>query len=161
RYLHERGMAITLTSNGFTAAALDDEELAWLADLEVSLDFPTEREQDAWRGPGNWRLVLDQTDRARRLGVSTTIVSVMMRTNYVRLREIAELAARHDATFRVNVYQPVKSDAFSLGYDEFWDGFRILLESWPLAICNEPIVRALAGFGAVSGCGRTTIRVTP
>jgi radical SAM protein with 4Fe4S-binding SPASM domain len=59
------------------------------------------------------------------------------------------------------VYQPVKSDAFSLGYDEFWDGFRVLLETSPLAICNEPIVRALAGFDAVSGCGRTTIRVTP
>src|SRR5262245_52000666 len=161
RYLHERGTAITVTSNGFTAAVLDDEELRWLADVEFSLDFPTEYDQDAWRGPGNWRLVLDQTDRCRRLGVPITIVSVMMRTNYDRLSDIAELAATHAATFRVNVYQPVKSDVFSLGYNEFWDGFRMLLESSPLAICNEPIVRALAGFDAASGCGRTTIRVTP
>jgi radical SAM protein with 4Fe4S-binding SPASM domain len=161
RYLHERGTAIALTSNGFTAAALEDEELQWLADVEFSLDFPTEREQDAWRGPENWRLVLDQTDRARRLDVPVTIVSVMMRTNYDRLSKIADLAAVHGATFRVNVYQPVKTDAFSLGYEEFWEGFRLLFESSPLAVCREPIVQALAGFDALSGCGRTTIRVTP
>jgi radical SAM protein with 4Fe4S-binding SPASM domain len=161
RYLHDSGAAITLTSNGFTAAALDDEELCWLADLEFSLDFPTERDQDVWRGPGNWQLVLDQTDRARRLGVAITIVSVMMRTNYDKLPEIAGLAAEHGATFRVNVYQPVKTDAFSLRYDEFWNGFGMLLASSLPSICNEPIVRALAGFDAVTGCGRTTIRVTP
>ena len=35
-----------------------------------------------------------------------------MRTNYDKLPEIGVLAARHGANFRVNVYQPVKTDAF-------------------------------------------------
>jgi MoaA/NifB/PqqE/SkfB family radical SAM enzyme len=82
RYLRERGTTIALTSNGYTAAILSDEELCSFADIEFSLDFATEREQDSWRGPGNWRLVLDQTGRALRLGVSVTIIAVMMRTNY-------------------------------------------------------------------------------
>src|SRR5262249_30810199 len=60
RYLHERGTAVTLTSNGFTAAAVDDEELGWLSDGRFPLDFATQREQDAWRGPGKWRPVLRQ-----------------------------------------------------------------------------------------------------
>jgi radical SAM protein with 4Fe4S-binding SPASM domain len=162
RYLRERGTTIALTSNGYTAAVLSDEKLCWFGDLEFSLDFPTEWEQDSWRGPGNWRLVLDQTERALRLGVRVTIIAVMMRTNYDKLSEIGALAARHGANFRVNVYQPVKTDAFSLDYEQFWTGFQRLLESCPLVVCNEPIVRAILGFDAVSGgCGKGTIRVTP
>jgi radical SAM protein with 4Fe4S-binding SPASM domain len=162
RYLRQCGVTIALTSNGYTAAVLSDDELRSFADIEFSLDFATEREQDSWRGAGNWRLVLDQTARAQRLGVTVTIIAVMMRTNYDKLPEIGTLAARHGANFRVNVYQPVKTDAFSLSYDQFWTGFQKLLESCPLAVCNEPIVRAILGFEAApGGCGKSTIRVTP
>jgi len=162
QYLRDRGTTIALTSNGYSAAVLSDDELRSFADLEFSLDFATEREQDIWRGPGNWRLVLDQTARVLGLGITVTIIAVMMRTNYDKLPEIGALAARHGANFRVNVYQPVKTDAFSLDYDQFWTGFQRLLESCPLAVCNEPIVRAILGFDAVSGgCGKGTIRVTP
>jgi radical SAM protein with 4Fe4S-binding SPASM domain len=155
QYLRDRGTTIALTSNGYSAAVLSDDELRFFADLEFSLDFATEREQDSWRGPGNWRLVLDQTARVLRLGVPVTIIAVMMRTNYDKLPEIGALAARHGANFRVNVYQPVKTDAFSLDYQQFWAGFQRLLESFPLAVCNEPIVRAILGFEAVSGgCGK-------
>ena len=161
-YLRNRGIATALTSNGYSAAALDNRELGWLTDLEFSLDFATEKEQDSWRGPGNWRLVFEQAVRAQKLGVVVTIVAVMMRTNYDRLADIGSLATKHGANFRVNVYQPVKTDAFSLNYDQFWTGFQLLLETCPLAVCSEPIVRALLGFEApITGCGRTTIRVTP
>ena len=81
RYLRDRGITTAMTSNGYSASALNDEELGWLTDLEFSLDFPTETEQDSWRGPGNWRLVFEQTARAQRLGVAVTIIAVMMRTN--------------------------------------------------------------------------------
>jgi hypothetical protein len=47
----------------------------------------------------------------------------MMRTNYNRLVELGSLAAQHGVSFRVNVYQPVKTDSFSLDYDQFWAGF--------------------------------------
>jgi radical SAM protein with 4Fe4S-binding SPASM domain len=162
RYLRDRGIRVALTSNGYSAAALNDEELGWLADLEFSLDFATEAEQDSWRGPGNWRLVFEQTARAQRLGVAVTFVAVMMRTNYDRLAELGSLAAKYRANFRVNIYQPVKTAAFSLNYDQFWAGFGQLLESCPLAVCSEPIVRALLGFETPSlGCGHNTIRVTP
>jgi radical SAM protein with 4Fe4S-binding SPASM domain len=160
--LHGRGLVVTLTSNGYSTSVLDDEELRWLHDVEFSLDFATESEQDAWRGPGNWRLVLGETERARRLGVAVTIIAVMMRTNYARLPAIAEVAAAHGAAFRVNVYQAVKTDAFSLTYDQFWTGFQLLLDACPLAVCSEPLVRAVLGIHPrVEGCGCATVRVTP
>jgi radical SAM protein with 4Fe4S-binding SPASM domain len=162
RYLRERGTTMALTSNGYTAAVLGDDDLRCFTDLEFSLDFATEQEQDRWRGAGNWRLVLEQTARALELGVRVTIIAVMMRTNYDKLPEIGALAARHRASFRVNVYQAVKTDAFSLDYEQFWIGFQRLMESCPLAVCNEPIVRAILGFDAApGGCGKSTIRVTP
>jgi len=160
--LHQRGIPVTLTSNGYTTRVLEDEALRRLAHVEFSLDFATETEQDAWRGPGNWRLVLEQSARARRLGVPVTIVAVMMRTNWDRISAIAAVAVTHGASFRVNVYQAVKTNAFSLTYDQFWDGFRLLVESCALEACTEPIVRAVLGLGPVrGGCGRATVRVTP
>jgi radical SAM protein with 4Fe4S-binding SPASM domain len=160
--LHARGLVVSLTSNGYSTSVLDDEDLRTLRDVEFSLDFATESEQDAWRGPGNWSLVLRETARARRLGIAVTIVAVMMRTNYDRLGAIARVAAAHGAAFRVNVYQAVKTDAFSLTYDQFWAGFRLLLEACPVAVCSEPLVRAVLGLGPrAEGCGCTTVRVTP
>src|SRR5215469_6119481 len=116
RYLRGCGIKIALTSNGHSAAVLSDEELGWLTDLEFSLDFATEAEQDTWRGSGNWRLVFEQIVRARKVGVAVTIVAVVMRTNYDKLAALGTLAVNHGANFRVNVYQPVKTDAFSLNY---------------------------------------------
>ena len=60
----------------------------------------------------------------RRLGVAVTIIAVMMRTNYVRLAEVAAIAKQFDAPLRVNVYQSVRTDTFALTYDEYWAGFR-------------------------------------
>jgi len=162
RELHARGLVVNLTSNGYSTSVLDDGELRALHDVEFSLDFATESEQDAWRGAGNWRLVLAEMARARRLGVAVTVIAVMMRTNYAKLPAIAAVAAAHGAAFRVNVYQAVKTDAFSLTYDQFWAGFRLLLEACPVAVCSEPLVRAVLGIHPrAEGCGCTTVRVTP
>jgi radical SAM protein with 4Fe4S-binding SPASM domain len=162
RYLSAQGIATSVTSNGYTLSILDDAELQAFHDVEVSIDFPSEAEQDAFRGPGNWRLVLDQLDRCRRLGVTTTVIAVMMRLNYTRLADVARVAADHGAYFRVNVYQPVKSDAFTLSYEQYWEGFRRLFAATQLVSCSEPLVNALLGLGGDgSGCGRQTVRVTP
>jgi radical SAM protein with 4Fe4S-binding SPASM domain len=158
-----RGVKLSLTSNGFTIDRSSDDTLRAFREVEVSIDFPTEAEQDAFRGPGNWRRVMGSVQRLRRLGVTVTVLSVMMKTNYRRLPEIARLAFDLDANFRVNVYQPVKTDAFTLTYEEFWDGFRRLLAATRLVSTTEPILDAMLGapFASGSGCGRRTVRVSP
>ncbi len=160
-YLRERDVATSITSNGYTLSIVDDDQLRAFHDVEVSIDFPTEAEQDAFRGPGNWRLVLEQLDRCRRLGVTATVIAVMMRTNYDRLAEVARVAAEHGAYFRVNVYQPVRADAFTLSYEQYWEGFRGLFAATRIVSCSEPLVNALLGLGGGCGCGRSTVRVTP
>ncbi len=161
-YLRGLEVKLTITSNGFSAAELSDEELRWFHDIEFSLDFPTEAEQDAFRGPGNWRLIMEQLVRCRRLGVSTAVTAVMMSTNYNRLAAIARVAAEQGAVFRVNVYQAIKTDQFTLSYEQFWEGFRLLFAESEVIACSEPLVRAILGLkGRAHGCGVETVRLTP
>lgn len=161
--LARRGVRLSLTSNGYTIDHSSDQTLTSFREVEVSIDFPTESEQDAFRGPGNWGRVMAAIGRAHRLGVTVTVLSVMMKTNYRRLSEIASVAFRAGAHYRVNVYQPVKTDRFTLTYQEYWEGFRRLLAATRLVNTTEPILNAMLGapFRNGSGCGRQTVRVTP
>lgn len=162
RELRARPLKLTITSNGHSIEVLADEELKGFSDVEFSLDYPTEAEQDAQRGPGNWRLLHEQAARCVRLGVPVTFIAVMMKANHLRLAEIASIARRFNAPLRVNVYQAVRSDAFALTYEEFWAGFRALFAATDVIAIGEPLVRAMAGLPKrTGGCGVGTIRVTP
>src|SRR5712691_5257146 len=163
RELAARGVKLSLTSNGYTIERSSDETLRAFREVEVSIDFPTEPEQDAFRGRGNWKRVMAAIERAQGLAVTVTVLTVMMKTNIRRLPEIAKVAFTASANYRVNVYQPVKTDAFTLTYEEFWDGFRRLLAAARLVSTTEPILNAMLGapFKNGSGCGRQTVRITP
>jgi radical SAM protein with 4Fe4S-binding SPASM domain len=161
-YLRKKPIQLTITSNGHSVAVLEDDELRAFHDIEFSLDYPTQREQDVQRGPGNWELVHRQAERCVRLGVPVTIIAVMMKANYLRLAEVARVAKRLDAPLRVNVYQAVRSDIYALSYEEYWEGFRHLFAETDVIAIGEPLVRAMAGLPpAHGGCGVSTVRVTP
>jgi radical SAM protein with 4Fe4S-binding SPASM domain len=153
---------LTITSNGHSAAVLSDDEIRAFHDIEFSLDYPTKDEQDAQRGAGNWALIHDQAARCVRLGTPVTFISVMMKANYLRLAEVARVAKRYQAPLRVNVYQAVRSDIYSLTYEEYWQGFRALFAETDVIAIGEPLVRAMAGLThRIGGCGVSTVRITP
>jgi len=161
-FFRSQPIKLTITSNGHSIAVLEDAELRSFADVEFSLDYPTRDEQDAQRGAGNWDLIQQQARRCRELGVGVTIIAVMMRSNHLRLAEIAEVAAAFDAPLRLNVYQAVRSDSYALTYDEYWDGFAKLFAETDAIAVGEPLVRAMAGLPPrLGGCGVATVRVTP
>ena len=161
-YLRSQPVKLTITSNGHSVAVLEDSELRAFHDIEFSLDYPTQAEQDMQRGPGNWALVQEQAARCVKLGVPVTVVAVMMKSNYLRLAEVARVAKKFDAPLRVNVYQAVRSDIYALSYEEYWEGFRRLFRETDVIAIGEPLVRALAGLPPLpGGCGVSTVRVTP
>ena len=161
-YLRTKPVKLTITSNGHSIATLEDSELRAFHDIEFSLDYPTQAEQNTQRGPGNWELIHRQAERCVRLGVPVTIIAVMMKPNYLRLAEVARVAKQFDAPLRVNVYQSVRSDLYALSYKEYWEGFRRLFEETDVIAIGEPLVRAMAGLPPLlGGCGVSTIRVTP
>jgi radical SAM protein with 4Fe4S-binding SPASM domain len=163
-FLRTQPIKLTITSNGHSVALLDDERLRSFHDVEFSLDYPTREEQDAQRGPGNWSLIHEQAERSRDLGVPVTIVAVMMKSNHLKLAEVARIARKFEAPLRVNVYQSVRTDAYALTYSEYWEGFRRLFAETDVIAIGEPLVRAMAGFPPPEvdcGCGAGTVRVTP
>ena len=161
-YLRTKPAKLTITSNGHSVAILQDDELKAFHDIEFSLDYPTKAEQDAQRGAGNWELVHQQAERCRRLQVPVTIVALMMKSNYLRLADVARVAKQFDAPLRLNVYQAVRSDVYALTYDEYWEGFRRLFAETDVIAIGEPLVRAMAGLPPrQGGCGVSTVRVTP
>jgi radical SAM protein with 4Fe4S-binding SPASM domain len=161
-YLRTQPVKLTITSNGHSVAVLEDDELRAFHDIEFSLDYATQADQDAQRGHGNWELIHQQAERCRRLRIPVTIVAVMMKSNYMRLADVARVAKRFDAPLRVNVYQAVRSDIYALSYEEYWEGFRRLFEETDVIAIGEPLVRAMAGLPPLrGGCGVSTVRVTP
>jgi radical SAM protein with 4Fe4S-binding SPASM domain len=161
-YLRTQPIKLTITSNGHSVAVLDDDELRVFHDIEFSLDFPTQAEQDAQRGSGNWALIHRQAERCVKLGVPVTIIAVMMKSNYLRLANVARVAKRFGAPLRVNVYQSVRSDVYALTYEQYWEGFQRLFAETDVIAIGEPLVRAMAGLGPLrGGCGVNTVRVTP
>jgi radical SAM protein with 4Fe4S-binding SPASM domain len=161
-YLRIQPVKLTLTSNGHSVAVLEDDELRAFHDIEFSVDYSTQAEQDAQRGPGNWALIHQQAERCVGLGVPVTVIAVMMKANYLRLADVARVAKQFDAPLRVNVYQAVRSDIYALTYEEYWTGFRSLFAETDVIAIGEPLVRAMAGLPPLKGgCGVSTVRVTP
>jgi radical SAM protein with 4Fe4S-binding SPASM domain len=161
-YLRTKPVKLTITSNGHSVTVLEDDELRAFHDIEFSLDYPTQAEQDAQRGPGNWELIHQQAERCRKLEIPVTIIAVMMKSNYLRLADVAWVAKQFDAPLRVNVYQSVRSDLYALSYDEYWEGFQRLFEQTDVIAIGEPLVRAMAGLPPLlAGCGVSAVRVTP
>ncbi len=160
-YLRGLPAKLTITSNGHSIAVLDDADVRAFHDVEFSLDYPSEAEQDAQRGAGNWALVHQQAARCVALGVPVTIIAVMMKSNYLRLAAVARVARQWNAPLRVNVYQSVRSDLYALSYQEYWEGFRMLFAETDVIDIGEPLVRAIAGLPPrKGGCGIRTVRVT-
>ncbi len=161
-YLHNRGVRMSVASNGYTLTAISDEVLQAFSDVEVSIDFPDEAGQDTFRAKGNWALVQNAIDRCFRQGVEVSILMTLMSVNFDRVAEMVTLARRSGVNLRVNAYQPVKTGDFRLSYTQFWQSYRDLLLNGRMLSCSEPVVRAAMGLEpAASPCGRNSIRVNP
>src|SRR5258708_9713409 len=73
-YLQTKPVKLTITSNGHSVALLEDKELGAFHDIEFSLDYATQAEQDAQRGHGNWPLIHRQSERCRKLCIPVRII---------------------------------------------------------------------------------------
>jgi radical SAM protein with 4Fe4S-binding SPASM domain len=162
-YLAGRSIKMSMASNGYSLTEMPASLLRRFHDVELSVDFATREQQDAFRGAGNWDCVMDAIDRCHAHGVEVTLLATLMNTNYDHMDRLVGVAGQAGANLRVNVYQPVGQDDFLLSYEQFWEGYRRLLGAGRLLSTSEPIVNAMLGLDSLVGspCGRQSIRFTP
>jgi radical SAM protein with 4Fe4S-binding SPASM domain len=162
-FLHAKAIKLTLASNGYTLSITPDAVLNYFGDVEFSVDFPDQKRHDQFRGPGNWKTVWDGITRCRRLGIRVSVLAVLMNLNHADLGDIAELAASHEADFRVNVYQPMHTAEFMPSFEQYWHAFEHLFARSEILSVTEPLVNTFLGLENLNGpvCGGRSIRVTP
>ena len=162
-YLRRRKIKLTLASNGYTLSITPDDILKYFGDVEFSVDFPDQARQDKFRGKGNWKTVMKGVERCRRLGIRVSILAVLMNLNYKDLGDIAGLAASFGSDFRVNVYQPMYTEAFSPSFEQYWQAFKILFDHSEFISVTEPLVNTFLGLNGLRGtpCGGQSMRITP
>ena len=161
-FLSTQNINISVASNGLTLTSLPEKYLKLFHDVEVSIDFPTKNGQDEFRGKGNWDLVHQAIERCKREKIQLSILTTLISINFNKMDQMVDLARSHDVNLRVCVYQAVNSNKYHLNYNEFWEGFRLLLSASKLISCSEPVVRAVLNLGDVySPCGYKSIRINP
>lgn len=101
-----RGIAVTMTTNGHSAKVLTDDVLRLFRDVEFSIDYPDIGAHNDARGAGNWELIEEQMARCASLGVSTTLVSVLMSTNAHAVPALLALAATRSALCGLTFIRP-------------------------------------------------------
>ncbi|MFX1479035.1 MAG: radical SAM protein [Promethearchaeota archaeon] len=161
-FLAQQDFKLSIASNGLTLTSLPDKYLQIFNDVEVSVDFPTKREQDQFRCEGNWDLTHKVIDRCKDLGIEMTILTTMMSNNYDKMDKMVEHARLYNLNLRVSAFQSVNTNKFHMDYNQFWEGYRLLLSSSKLVSCSEPVVRSVLSLDNVySPCGHKSIRINP
>ncbi|MEJ2512216.1 MAG: radical SAM protein [Anaerolineales bacterium] len=64
-YLNQIGVKLSIASNGHSLTTAPEHILKMFSDVELSIDFPTENEQDTFRGLGIGHWCMKQSNVAR------------------------------------------------------------------------------------------------
>ena len=164
---HEMGIKMSLTSNGYSIMVLPDEQLKKFNDLDVSLDFANEEQQNTFRKGYSWNFVDEAIKKCRRLGIEFSITTALMNVNYKEVPKLLARAAEEGCNLRVNIFKPVPQAGvfkYKLSFDEFWEGIRLLFTHGKLISCSEPIVNAMLNIQPIvpkSPCGSKSLRIHP
>ena len=167
-FLAKKGVKLSLTTNGFSVANIDDERLKLFHDIDFSLEFPTRDLQNEYRGNKSWEMVISGMERCKKLNIPFSIATVLMKKNADMLVGFSELMRTYGCYLRINVLKSntdeTKASDYALTYDLFWKTFAQLFEKYSLVSCSEPILCAALKFdNTVNGvpCGQSSIRIQP
>jgi mycofactocin radical SAM maturase len=108
RYAHEKGLVTCVSTNGILIDKAFAGRLSKLTMLylQVSLDGATADVNDAIRGTGTYRKIMDAMDCLASQHVPFSINTVLTRLNFSQLDELRKLARAYKADLRVSRFRP-------------------------------------------------------
>lgn len=162
--LSERNIKFSITSNGYTTMSLPDHILKKIHDVDISVDYGFEVENDTFRSKGSFQNAINSIKRLKSLGVEVSLVSCMTNKNFSEFGNLFEIVKSFDINLRVNIYKPVHNTNLSLSYDQFWNGIQYLFSYGELIACSEPVVNTVIQDRRIRigcNCGKGSFRVKP
>jgi radical SAM protein with 4Fe4S-binding SPASM domain len=161
------GLPVGLTTNGVTFRELRQhhpEALAWLNDVDFSLDWPAREEHDAARGAPLFDLVVDSIRRCGELGLPCSITVCATRENFTAptIAGFLDLAGRLGCELRVNMLKPVEPYLLARmpTRDQFYAGFAQLMAATDCLTQAEGCLTAFTASGAAGcPCGLRSFRI--
>jgi radical SAM protein with 4Fe4S-binding SPASM domain len=166
-WCYDKGIKLAVTSNGYTINQLSDERMKKFNDVDISLDFPDEKEQNTFRKGKSWNFVDESIMKCQRLGVEFSITTALMNINYKQIPGVLERAKKEKCNLRINIFKPVPKAGiykFKLNYEQFWEAMDLLFCNGDLISCSEPIVNAMLNLSPIvpqSPCGKGSLRIHP
>ena len=106
-YAHEKGMVTCISTNGTRIDAETARRLRHpLVYIQVSLDGATPESNDAIRGEGSFRKVIQALEYLKRESIEVSINTVLTRRSIDELDKLKDLAADFSAKLRVSRFRP-------------------------------------------------------
>ena len=159
--LVEKGIKVSLTTNGYTITKMEDLDVRKLHDVDFSLDYPSAELHNMNRQTGCFEMVIDGIRRCKALGVTASIAWCLTPQNSIYIPEMVSLCKKENVFLRVNIYKPVPgSHGFS--YKQFWESINNLFKYGNIISCSEGIVNAaINNKSECHGCNSRNIRIFP
>jgi len=167
RALHDAGIPVGLTTNGFTFHVLDRKypaELALVNDIDFSLDSPHRDEHDLNRDAPLFDSVIAGIRRAREIGLDCSVITCGMLDNFDLdvLSDFLGLCRALDCEFRINTLKPTEPSLVEKmpTVDQFYEGFSFLMDRTSCVTLGESCISALVGTGSAGcPCGTSSFRI--
>ncbi len=141
KFYRQKDIRLALTTNGNTLAKMSDSEIkTLLSEVDVSLDFPTAEMHDKWRAKGSFEVAMSGIERAKNLGLKTSIALAITKVNYSYLPEFLKIIDKYGVILRLNIYKPVHERSLALSYDEFWSTIKLIADNFCVLGISEPII---------------------
>ena len=106
-YAHDKGMVTCISTNGTLIDAGTARKLSHpMVYVQVSLDGATPESNDAIRGAGSFRKVINALEYLKQESIEVSINTVLTRRSIGELDKLRDLAADFDAKLRVSRFRP-------------------------------------------------------
>lgn len=179
-YASARGLNVSMNSNGWLLdeAAADRLKASGFKSVGISIDSAEADLHDDFRNmPGSFVRAVAALDALRRVGLKSTMSSVISRINHRHFRDLLQLAREHGVT---QVYlhnfkcsgrgfkNRQELDLSPLEWREFYvEALRVKDETTDLAISfDDPVIASLPGYDENplvkgSSCGKLSLNLRP
>ncbi|HUX35632.1 MAG TPA: radical SAM protein [Candidatus Paceibacterota bacterium] len=167
RSLYDAKIIVGLTTAGITLRHLErfyPETLAFLNDMDISLDSPFAEEHNQNRGAPLFRQALRALDICNDYGIKHTVVMCGMNWNLSdrHIDELVRIAREYRAFVRINFIKPTEAghmDKFPDAATYYRAAERLLSQSLSVEM-GEPLVSAASGLSHQGcPCGTKSFRI--